>query len=112
MFAQLQQHVFVPCDNFMLRARSIARKLKLKGAIKIEIIQLLSEKYGSFYIPGKLSTYPSLKPTFCPKWEVSVNVGFGEGYMYVGSFPEMFNDPILFLEGISQGDTKWQIVFQ
>ena len=24
-------------------------------------------------------TYPSPKPTFCPKWEVSVNVGLGEG---------------------------------
>ena len=30
--------------------------------------------------------YPSLKPSFCPKWEVSVNVGLGEGE--VGSFPE------------------------
>ena len=27
----------------------------------------------------KLLTYPFLKPTFCPKWEVSVNVGLGEG---------------------------------
>ena len=34
----------------------------------------------------KLPTYPSPKPTFCPKWEVSVNVGLGEGW--VGSFPE------------------------
>ena len=37
--------------------------------------------------------YPSPKLTFCPKWEVHVhvNVGLGEGYM--GSFPEMYNDP-------------------
>ena len=27
----------------------------------------------------KLPTYPFLKPTFCPKCEVSVNVGLGEG---------------------------------
>ena len=46
---------------------------------------------GSLYVSGKLPTYSSLKPTFCPKWEVSVNVGLGEGY--VGSFPETYNDP-------------------
>ena len=34
---------------------------------------------GSLHVSGKLSTYPSPKPTFCPKWEVSVNVGLGEG---------------------------------
>ena len=28
---------------------------------------------------GKLPTYPSPKPTFCPKRKVSVNVGLGEG---------------------------------
>ena len=30
-------------------------------------------------VSGKLLTYPSPKPTFCPKWEVSVDVGLGEG---------------------------------
>ena len=45
----------------------------------------------SLYVSGKLRTYPSLKPTFRPKWEVSVNVnGLGEGW--VGSFPETYND--------------------
>ena len=34
---------------------------------------------SSLYVSGKLPTYPSLKPTFCPKREVSVNVGLGEG---------------------------------
>ena len=29
---------------------------------------------GSLYVYGKLPTYPSPKPTFCPKWEVSVDV--------------------------------------
>ena len=33
----------------------------------------------------KLPTYHSPKATFCPKWEVSVNVGLGEGWM--SSFP-------------------------
>ena len=35
----------------------------------------------------------SLNPTFCPKWEASVNVGLGEGQ--VGSFPET-HDPKYF----------------
>ena len=47
---------------------------------------IFSTKKGSLYVSGKLPTYPFLKPTFCPKWEVSVNVGLGDGY--VGSFPE------------------------
>ena len=42
--------------------------------------------FGSLYVSGKLPTNTFPKPTFCPKWEVSVNVGLGEGY--VGSFPE------------------------
>ena len=52
-----------------------------------------ASKMGSLYVSGKLPTYPSLKPTFCPKLEVpvSVNVGLGDGY--VGSFPEMYDDP-------------------
>ena len=29
----------------------------------------------------KLPTYHSPKATFCPKWEVSVNVGLGEGWI-------------------------------
>ena len=36
---------------------------------------------GSLYISGKLPTYPSPKPTFCPKRKVGVDVdvGIGEG---------------------------------
>ena len=34
---------------------------------------------GSLYVSGKLPTYPSPKPTFFLKWELSVNVGLGEG---------------------------------
>ena len=42
-----------------------------------------SVDYPTFF--RKLPTYPSPKPAFCPKWEVSVNVGLEEGK--VGSFP-------------------------
>ena len=45
----------------------------------------------SLYVSGKLPAYPSPKPTFCPKWEVIVNVGLGEGR--VGSFPETYYNP-------------------
>ena len=37
-------------------------------------------------------TYPSLKLTFCPEWEVSFAVALGEGQ--VGSFPETYNDTV------------------
>ena len=43
-----------------------------------------SQNVGSLYASGKLPTYPFPKLTFCPKWEVSVNVELGEGS--VGSF--------------------------
>ena len=33
----------------------------------------------SIEVSGKLPSYPSPKPTFCLKREVSVNVGLGEG---------------------------------
>ena len=37
-------------------------------------------KLGLLYVSGKLPTYPSPKSTVCSKWEVSVNVGLGEGW--------------------------------
>ena len=40
---------------------------------------LLLSTWKKLYVSGKLPTYPSPKPTFFPKWEVSVNVGLGEG---------------------------------
>ena len=39
-----------------------------------------------WYVSGKVPTYPSPKPTFCPKREVSFDDGLGKGL--VGSFPE------------------------
>ena len=37
------------------------------------------KKVGSSSISGRLPSYPSPKPKFCPKWEVGLNVGLGEG---------------------------------
>ena len=36
-------------------------------------------QHGSIKVSEKLPTYPSPKPTFCPKREVSVNGSLGEG---------------------------------
>ena len=46
---------------------------------------------GSMYVSGKLTTYPSPRPTFCPKWEEKVNVWLGEGKVVI--FPEKYIDP-------------------
>ena len=35
--------------------------------------------YCKFLDYKMMPTYPSPEPTFCPKWEVSVNVGLGVG---------------------------------
>ena len=43
------------------------------------------------YVSGILTTYPSPKRTFCPKWEVRANVRLREGY--VVSFPETYIEP-------------------
>ena len=45
--------------------------------------------WDHFRVSGKLPTYPSPKPSFCPKWEVSVNVSLGEGVG--GQFPRNLN---------------------
>ena len=48
------------------------------------VLNLSWWKNGSIRVSGRLLTLPSPNPTFCPKWEVTVNADLGEGY--VGSF--------------------------
>ena len=48
-----------------------------------------------FTFLGNCPPTPTLSQHFALS-EKEVNVGLLEGDMYVGSFPEMFNDPILF----------------
>ena len=57
----------------------------------VDILDLVLPEYANqiLYVSGKLPTYPSPNPTFCPKREVSVNVGLWEGFQ-VGSFPETY----------------------
>ena len=68
---------FSPCDitlNKCLFQMSLSTGICLhnfwKGERKI---------LGSLYFSRKLRTYPSPKPTFCPKRELNVNVGLGKG---------------------------------
>ena len=41
--------------------------------------RIIITKKLDHYTSGKLPTYPSPKPVFCPKWEVIINIGQGEG---------------------------------
>ena len=52
---------------------------KFSGESKVQWSFLEYIFFGSFYVSWKLPTYPFLKQAFCPKWEVSVNIGLGEG---------------------------------
>ena len=58
-------------------------------------VQSLTVK-GSSSVSGKLPTYPSPKPTFCPKWELSVNVGLGKRGA-VGSWDSVWRQYHVFL---------------
>ena len=52
------------------------------SALNVTVRRYLNHKKGKIVDnlgSGKLPTYPSPKPTFCLKREVSVNVGLGEG---------------------------------
>ena len=56
--------------------------LKPKNCTNLEDIMAARtepEQWGSLYVFGKLLTHPFPRPTFCPKWELSVKVGLGEG---------------------------------
>ena len=50
------------------------RTVSLKALLKQRVLDWDQVRFS-----GKLPTYPSPKPTFCPQLEVSVNVGLGEG---------------------------------
>ena len=53
----------------------------------VDIRKLIDAKqHGSFYVSGKLPTYPSLKPTLKLSSYLEQKVGLGEGQ--VGSFTE------------------------
>ena len=59
----------------------------------------------------KLPTYPSLKPTFLPYWEVSVNGDLGVGK--ASSFPETYNDSFAFGNKMQRKSQKqmWPLDF-
>ena len=63
--------MFLAAENYLKDFIIIIVTNKVEHGLMIHL--------GSLYVSGKLPTYPFPKPTFCPKWEVSVNVGLGEG---------------------------------
>ena len=69
---------------------ALAAVFKTQLQAKKEKNKKIGELFGTSQVTGKLPTYPSPKPTFYFKSEVSVNVNLGEGQ--VGSFPEAQDD--------------------
>ena len=57
----------------------------------ISIMKLQPKDFGSISVSGQLPTYPSPNSTIVNWWQVTVNVGLGEGW--VGSFPDTDIDP-------------------
>ena len=66
----LTPHMTLSIETCIRRTACIKRTTFPEG---VRLIQV------SLYVSGKLPTYPFPKPTFCPKWEVSVNVDEREG---------------------------------
>ena len=60
----------------LLKIRTLRHESAFLFSIKKTIQQSL---IGLIWVSGKLPTYPSSTPSFCPKREVSVNVSLGKG---------------------------------
>ena len=85
------QHIFVSFVTILTVYTSLSRHVHLSPRNHWFSCEMMATEHvhnwqptylqqtGSLHVSGKLPTYPSPKPTFCPKWEVSVNVGLGEG---------------------------------
>ena len=76
--------------NFFLPVHSNPRGLCESELVPVSLLfnplspksdqnQFAPNNIQSIKVSGKLPTQPSPNPTFCPKWEVSVNVDLGEG---------------------------------
>ena len=65
------------------------------GLLTMLLLSISNNNAQVEIVSGKLPTYPSPKPIFCPKWEVSVNIGLGEGWL--GSFSETYNENLCFI---------------
>ena len=69
----------LPIRQVSLKSYWPGKKISSPQTTGLDFFQALHHVHGSLYVSGKLPTYPSPKPTFCLKSEVSVNVGLGEG---------------------------------
>ena len=62
------------------------RAFKFNDPLLLKMIRNISQHDGptksQFLVSAvKLLSYPSPNPTFCPKWEIGVKVGFWEGWV-------------------------------
>ena len=67
----------VPCQGSVI-VNIIPFKKYYAGASSPRL-RYESKNLGIIYLSEKLLTFPSPKPTFYLKWEVSINVALGEG---------------------------------
>ena len=70
----------LPENRMWVSAEQVFKGATLRGYCCLRSI------LGSYYLSGKLPTYPSPKPTLILTSHLRENVGLGEGQ--VGSFPE------------------------
>ena len=66
-------------SQFFLKRFSFFTQPKTSSFFRTPRPRITQLFWGSLCLSGKLPTYPSPKPTFSPKREVSVNVGLGKG---------------------------------
>ena len=60
--------------HFRIKIREIVKRDSLQTSLRFPSIFSCPWQGTLFFL-----VYPSPKPTFCPKWEVSVNIGLGGG---------------------------------
>ena len=60
--------------HFRIKIRETAKRDSLQTRLRFPSIFSFPWHATLFFLD-----YPSAKQTFCPKWEVSVNIGLGEG---------------------------------
>ena len=83
---QSNNQVFFPLEfvNKLLQmeakpVKNVSLLLQFSGHSELETGLLVKRGLGSFYVSGKLPTYPSPKPTLILSSHLGQNIGLGEG---------------------------------
>ena len=67
------------CKSKITKVNSSEKELTRVRFCSVWLISRLVFAKVSIEVTGKLPTYPSPNPTFCPKWELSVHFDLGKG---------------------------------